>query len=101
MASIALPFTPDNARLVIGWGLSDDAPHSHAEIADWCERFWNAFCDLDVSTDIERLMPVLADVETQWDIYVSEFLAHHPGTPIAQVRAPRQWFANWAATIGV
>jgi hypothetical protein len=99
MARIALPFSVQNAQAVIAFGASSDAPHTHAEIADWCERFWTAFCDVDAPAEIERIMPILAEVESQWDMFLADTLSKQPGTSSHEVQAPTEWFLAWGAQI--
>ena len=101
LGTIGLPFTVENARAVIATGASESGAYSHAEIAEWCERFWNRYSDTDAPPEIERIMPVLADVESQWDMHLANELAAHPDTPPNRVRAPREWFKQWSAKIDV
>jgi hypothetical protein len=63
---IQLPYTRESLVYLLACGAHPDTcPYSHRVIARWCELFWNQFCDVDASDEIERLMPVLADVENQ------------------------------------
>jgi len=101
VGSIALPFIPDNVRTVLRWGISDISPHSHAEIANWCERFWNTYHDVDSSEDIDRVMGTLADVECQWDMFLAAELARIPGIDPNSVRAPMEWFVQWNEELDV
>ena len=99
MATIALPFTVENARAIIAAGASSTGPYSHLEIAEWCERFWNKYADVDAPVEIERIMPVLATVESEWDMYLANELSKHPATPPSKVRAPEEWFLEWGKEI--
>jgi hypothetical protein len=99
MATVALPFTAESARTVLSWGITENPPHTHAEIANWCERFWDTYSDTDTSPEIERILPVLADVECQWDIFLADYLSKHPAAAAESVRAPSAWFAGWIAEI--
>jgi hypothetical protein len=101
MESIELPFTPENARIVIALGSDPDAPYSHAQIAEWCERFWNRFADVDAPPEIERIMSVLADIESQWDMHLANELSAHPEANPNRVRAPEEWFVQWSESIDV
>lgn len=82
---LALPFTPASLVQVLRFGTSpESSPYCHQDIAHWCERFWKQYADIDAPPEIERLMPVLADVETQWDLFLantySRFLSCNPWT---------------------
>lgn len=69
---IDLPFTAASVIQVLSWGASpDDAPHTHEQIASWCDSFWCRYLDIDAPAPIERLLPILADVECQWDLYLA------------------------------
>ena len=71
---IQLEFSRDNLHKVIEWGANpDSSPHSHQAIASWCERFWNKYSDIDAPEEIEEIMPLLAEIETEWDIYVAHY----------------------------
>jgi hypothetical protein len=68
---INLPFTRDSAELVLRYcAISDVSPYSHKEIAEWCDFFWRQYLDIDAEDEIEQLLPILTDVETQWDLYL-------------------------------
>ena len=101
MGTISAPFTVANARAIIAAGAAEGARHSHAEIAEWCERFWNLYAHTDAPPEIERIMPVLADVESQWDMHLARELASRPGVSPKEVEAPRKWFAQWSKQIDV
>jgi len=77
----------------------DKSPYSHKQIAEWCERFWNKYCDVDAPKDIEPLMPVLADIETQWDLYLASTLSlsELKEQDFESVLLPVEWFINWSA----
>jgi hypothetical protein len=94
---IDLAFTGDNARKVLAAGLDATSMYTHQDIAHWCERFWNFYCDVDAPRDIERIMPTLADVETQWDLYLANTykLAELQKLDFRTVRLPREWFSDW------
>ena len=94
---IDLAFTVDNARVVLADGLGPNSRYTHQDIAHWCERFWNLYCDVDASRDIERIMPILADVETQWDLHLANTykLEELQKLDFRTVRLPREWFSDW------
>lgn len=96
---ITLPFTPDAAVQVLEWGANPErSPHSHKQIAEWCDRFWCQYIDVDAPPpEIERLLPILTDVETQWDLYLANTYR------VEELRSrsfedkclPVRWFQNW------
>lgn len=70
---IQLDFTVENFIKLLSFGEKpNESPYSHQEIAEWSEQFWNKYCDIDASEEIEAIMPILADVETQWDLYLAD-----------------------------
>lgn len=101
MGTISAPFTVENARAILADGAVEGGAHSHADIADWCERFWNMYADIDAPHEIERIMPVLADVESQWDMHLASQLSVRPSISPSEVKAPREWFAQWSQQIDV
>jgi hypothetical protein len=79
--SIELPFTPDSVLRVLAYGADPESSHfSHAQIVDWCDRFWCQYLDVISEPAIEALLPILADVE-------SESSRHET--------VPAQWFREW------
>lgn len=96
--SIPLPFVAESVLQVLTWGaIPDEAPHSHKEIAEWCDAFWCRYLDTDAPPEIERLLPILTDVETQWDLYLantysSDELRVHS---FDKERMPVEWFEDW------
>ena len=98
MTPVDLPYTPDSARQMLAWGaMPSTSPYTHRQIADWCDRFWVDFMDSDAPPDIEKLLPVLADVDAQWDL---NFCNSFPLNELHlinqdQVQLPIQWFEEW------
>lgn len=99
---IPLPFTAESVAQVLAWGASPDvAPYSHKQIAEWCDAFWCCYLDVDAPAEIERLLPLLTDVETQWDLY----LANHYSVDELRTlsfeseRMPTEWFGEWLKTL--
>ena len=85
--NIDLKFDAKSFNQVLLWGANPDAaPYDHSEIAHWCESFWNLYCDKDNPAEIEKLMPILADVETQWVLWVISNKS--ASIPVA-------WFREW------
>jgi hypothetical protein len=95
--SIELEFTPANARKVIALGLDDSSNSTHQDIAHWCEKFWNKYCDVDAPEDIEKILPILADVETQWDLYLANrySLKELQHLNFSEIKMPTEWFVSW------
>jgi hypothetical protein len=94
---IELPFNVDNARILLTAGLDHNSRFTHQDIAYWCERFWKLYCDLDAPKDIEKIMPILADVETQWDLFLVNTykLEELQKLDFRTVRLPHEWFKDW------
>lgn len=95
---IDLPFTRASAKLVLLHGAHPEtSPYSHKEIAEWCDRFWCKYLDVDAEEEIEQLLPVLTDVETQWDLYLANKYSFEElrSKSFADERMPTEWFAEW------
>ena len=89
---IDLEFTPENVEKVLLWGLTPEtAPHKHQAIAGWCERFWNEYSDVDAPAEIEALMPILSDIETQWDLQIANDENNR--------EMPKEWFKSWLSKL--
>jgi hypothetical protein len=90
---IQLPFTRESLAYLLACGADPDtSPYTHKEIARWCELFWVQFADVDASVEIEQLMPVLADVENQWDHHAA---AQGRSAAVEVNWMPAEWFAEW------
>jgi hypothetical protein len=76
----------------------DSSPFSHGQIAKWCEQFWNKYMDIDASPEIESIMPLLADVETQWDLYLVN-ISRIKSQNIDNICMPTVWFKNWLGEV--
>jgi len=78
-----------------------ESPYSHKQIAEWCESFWNKYSEIDVSPEFENIVPILADVETQWDLYLvnSYSLEELRTIDLDSVCLPPKWFVNRAAEV--
>ena len=95
---ITLPFTPHSVVEVLRWGAQPStAPHGHEDIAQWCDRFWCQHLEDDPPEELARLLPVLTDVETQWDLYLANtFTVDELRTlSFAEVQLPVKWFQEW------
>jgi hypothetical protein len=96
--AIDLPFEPESLRRVLKWGANpDQSDYTHQDIAHWCERFWNKYTDTGAPVESERLMPILADVETQWDLFLANSftLQELQSLDFATVHLPSEWFNEW------
>ncbi len=97
---IQLEFTRENARKILGWGsCPDDSPYSHLAIAAWCERFWNAYCEIDAPPEIEEILPLLSEIETEWDVFVAEFESKSRRGATSALRLPSEYFSEWLERI--
>ena len=95
---ITLPFTPESVAEVLACGAHPDtSPYSHKQIAEWCDRFWCEYMDVDAPPPIERLLPILADVDTQWDLFLANTysLQELRTKSFEGVRLPTEWFEDW------
>jgi len=99
---IKLEFTRENTiKLLLLGETPEKSPYSHKQIAEWCERFWNKYNDIDASEEIDNLMPVLADVETKWDLYLANTytLDELQKGNFENVILPIEWFTEWLRDI--
>jgi len=94
---IKLDFTVNNARTVLLAGVDPNSRYTHRDIAHWCEKFWATYSDVNAPDDIERILPILADVETQWDLYLINSYKKDEleSLEFDQVKLPREWFKDW------
>ena len=97
-SSIQLPFTAESVAHVLAWGAAPEtAPYSHTQIAKWCDAFWCRYIDIDAPEEIARLLPILTDVETQWDLYLANTysLDELRTRSFENERMPTAWFEEW------
>lgn len=97
-APAEMPFTRNSVIQMLSWGASPNlSPYSHKQIAEWCDRFWCQYLDVDAEPEIERLLPVLTDVETQWELYLANTytLAELRSKDFEAEQMPTEWFNNW------
>ena len=93
-----MPFTPESAIQMLEWGANPDAsPYSHKQIAEWCDRFWCQYRDIGVPPEIEKLLPILTEVETQWDLYLANTYTYEQlrSQSFESERVPVEWFKTW------
>jgi hypothetical protein len=95
---IELEFTRENALSLLRLGLTpNESPFSHKQIAEWCDKFWCKYLDIDAPREIELLLPILTDVETQWDLYLANTysVSELQKGDFESVRLPIEWFEQW------
>lgn len=95
---IPIPFTRDSVLRVLNWGAHpDQSPYSHKQIAEWCDRFWCAFREIDAPPEIESLIPILADIDCQWDCYLanSYSIEELRSRSFEEECIPVEWFQEW------
>jgi hypothetical protein len=96
---IDLPFTYKSLKLLLASAVNDSVPlYTHQQIANWCYRFWLKFLDDDVNdANLEKALGVSQDVETQWDLYLSNTysLKELQELNFSQVMLPEEWFKKW------
>jgi hypothetical protein len=93
-----LPFTRDSVIQMLTWGANPEtSPFSHKQIAEWCDRFWCKYMDIDAKPEIERLMPILADVDCQWDLYLANKYSIDDlrSKNFEKELIPVEWFKDW------
>ncbi|HTF98712.1 MAG TPA: hypothetical protein VL995_21400 [Cellvibrio sp.] len=101
--SINLEFTRENALKLLCIGANPGSSiFSHKQIAEWCDRFWCLYLESDPSEEIERLLPILASVETQWDLYLANTYSMQELKEgnFESVRLPYLWFEQWLQEAG-
>lgn len=97
-----LSFTRESAIRMLKWGAHpESSPYSHKQIAEWCDRFWCQYLEVDAEPEIEELLPVLTDVETQWDLYLANTytLDELRSRSFDDERMPKEWFDDWLRQI--
>ncbi|MFA5353869.1 MAG: hypothetical protein WC291_06550 [Thermodesulfovibrionales bacterium] len=95
---IELDFTRENALAVLSWGaIPEESPYSHKQIAEWCDKFWCKYLDIDPPKEIEELLPILTDIDDQWELYLvnTYSLRQLQEEDFEHVILPVEWFKNW------
>lgn len=93
-----MPFTRDAAIQMLKWGAnSTSSPYSHKQIAEWCDKFWRQYLEVDAEPEIESLLPILTDVDTQWDLYLANTysIEELQTKDFEQEQIPKKWFNEW------
>ena len=101
---IDLPWSKESLRTVLSWGATPaSAPHTHQEIAHWCDRLTIAHLDTDDPPDMEAAVRVAADVDCQWDIYLANTysLEELKKLDFRHVQLPLEWFHEWIRQLDV
>ncbi|MFJ2990365.1 hypothetical protein ACIPF8_21070 [Collimonas sp. NPDC087041] len=95
---IPLPFTSESFVRLLQYGANpNESPYSHKQIAEWCDKFWCRYIDIDIPAEIEAILPILTDVETQWDLHLANtFTVEQLRCDSFEVeRMPVEWFNDW------
>lgn len=95
---IEMQFTRDAAIQILKWGANpESSPYSHKQIAEWCDNFWCKYLEVDVAPEIEKLLPILTDVETQWDLYLANTYSidELQENDFEHKQMPKEWFNDW------
>ncbi|HEX8605572.1 MAG TPA: hypothetical protein VF774_23220 [Pseudoduganella sp.] len=95
---IELPFTRHSVIRVLKYGATpESSPYSRKQIAEWCDRFWCQYREIDAEPAIRELLPVLAEVDTQWELYlVNTFsIGDLRSRSFDDETMPVQWFRDW------
>lgn len=73
------------------------SPYSHKQIAEWCDRFWCTHLEDDAPAGVAPLLPVLADIECQWDLYLANnySIEELRSQSFEDVLLPCEWFEDW------
>lgn len=99
---IELPYTHDSVIRVLNYGACPEInPYSHKQIAEWCDRFWCQYLKVDPEPAIEKLLPVLTDIETQWELYLANIYSVDElrSESFENEKMPTQWFQEWLKDI--
>jgi len=100
---IPLQFSPSNFLLLLQHGANPSvSPYSHKKIAEWCDRFWCQYLDVDAPAEIEVILPLLTDVETQWDLYLANTFTMEQlqSNDFENESMPVEWFKDWLDAVG-
>jgi hypothetical protein len=84
-------------RLLRHGAAPEGSPFTHKQIAEWCDRFWCQYLDSDAPADIEPLLPLLTEVETQWDLYLANTYSvkELQTSDFENAVLPTAWFEEW------
>ncbi|MTW13247.1 hypothetical protein GM658_21810 [Pseudoduganella eburnea] len=93
-----MPFTPDSFVRLLQYGAHPcESPYSHKQIAEWCDTFWCQYLEVDGPPEIDVILPILTDVETQWDLYLANTftLEELRSKSFENELMPVEWFNDW------
>ncbi|MCJ8337091.1 MAG: hypothetical protein MJK10_01345 [Pseudomonadales bacterium] len=99
---IELDFTKQNFVVLLKSGADRyQSLYSHKQIAEWCEKFWYQYSDVDAPEGIENLLCLLADVETQWDLFLVNTYSTDElqKMDLDKVKLPYSWFDGWLSEV--
>tara|TARA_R110000751_G_scaffold122853_1_gene223519 strand:- start:2959 stop:3282 length:324 start_codon:yes stop_codon:yes gene_type:complete len=99
---INLDLTKENFISLLEYGADENQlTYSHKQIAEWSEKFWNKYYDVDAPKAIEDILSTLADVETQWDLHlVNTYKVDElQNVNLDLVNLPFSWFNDWLGEI--
>jgi hypothetical protein len=97
-----LPFTRESVLRVLEHGAHPEkSPYSHKQIAEWCDRFWRSYLEVDAPSEIEELLPILTDVDTQWELYLANTYSIEElrSRSFEEELLPTEWFQEWLAQV--
>lgn len=94
---INLDFTRENALKIFALGANLDGMYSHKQIAEWCDKFWCLYLEVEPPAEIESLLPILTTVDAQWELYLvnTYSLQELKEGNFESVRLPSEWFEQW------
>lgn len=102
ISPVTLPFSPTAVIQVLKWGAHPElSPHSHKQIAEWCYEFWRQYMDVDAPHEIARLLPILTEIETQWDLHLANSyqIEELRSRSFEDERLPVEWFQDWLSKV--
>jgi hypothetical protein len=98
---IDVAFTVVHAREILAQALVEDSEFSHQDIAHWCERFLTYHQDGQALPEIKGILPVLAEVEAQWHLFLvnTYSMEELKCLNFSRVKLPVEWFEQWIKAI--
>lgn len=93
-----MPFTRDAAIQMLKWGANPElSPYTHKQIAEWCHIFWFQYLEADAEPEIEALLPILSEVDAQWDLYLANTYPFEvlQKMEFEKEQMPKEWFNTW------
>ena len=95
---IKLEFNIENLVKVLEYGQNvAGSEYCHMQIVDWCESFWSEYCDVDTEGEVKKIIPILEEVDSQWDLYLANTytLGELKSLDLTEVELPSEWFEKW------